>query len=235
MKIVKKSAEKIVFVEEIKESLANALRRSSSEIPVLAIDEVEIYKNDSVLNDQMLAHRIGLIPLKNEKLNLRGDCSCKGEGCQKCTIQLKLHAKGPKTVSVKDFKGKADPVYEEMPLVILDEDQELEFVAFARMGKGIEHAKYAPGLVFYRHIAQLGKIKEIPEKYKQQISFLEKEGNTFLVDLPESALSELEESGEVEPSSLLAFTIESFGQMEAREILLQSIKALRENLKHLEE
>ncbi len=48
--------------------LANALRRSVDEIPVLAINEVDIYKNDSALYDEIIAHRLGLIVLKNQKL-----------------------------------------------------------------------------------------------------------------------------------------------------------------------
>ena len=41
IKIISKNKEKIVFETDIGESLANAIRRSVLEIPVLAIDEVE--------------------------------------------------------------------------------------------------------------------------------------------------------------------------------------------------
>jgi len=51
MKIIQKTREKVIFSCEIEESLANALRRSIDEIPILAVDEVEIHKNDSVLYD----------------------------------------------------------------------------------------------------------------------------------------------------------------------------------------
>ena len=47
-------------VLDIDESLANAIRRSITEIPVLAIDEVEIYKNDSALYDEMLGLRLAV-------------------------------------------------------------------------------------------------------------------------------------------------------------------------------
>jgi len=241
MEIIIKTKEKIVFVEEMSESLANALRRTVSEVPVLAVDEVEFYKNDSVLNDQMLAHRIGLVPLKNEKLVMREDCTCNGEGCAKCTIQLKVGAQGLKTVYAKDIKGKAEPVYEDMPIAILDKDQELEFVAHARVGRGIEHAKYSPGLVYYRHAYTLEgkqekKFKEILERYKHQITFIEKNGDTSLADLPEVCVSELQEieGVKVYPSDRMVFVIESFGQIEAKDILLQGIDILRENLKRLD-
>ena len=121
MKILEKTDEKIVFIEEIDESLANAIRRSALEIPILSIDEIEFRKNDSVLYDEVMGLRLGLIPLENPKaMVLPEKCSCKGKGCSKCEIQLKLQAKGPKTVYAKELKGKAGIVYPDMPIVKLN-------------------------------------------------------------------------------------------------------------------
>ena len=63
MKIIQKQEDKIAFVEEVDESLANSIRRSALEIPILAIDDVEFRKNDSVLYDEVMALRLGLIAL----------------------------------------------------------------------------------------------------------------------------------------------------------------------------
>jgi len=243
MKIIEKTKESIIFASEIDESLANAIRRSANEIPVLAVDEVEISKNDSVLYDEIIAHRIGLIPLKNEKLKLREDCDCKGKGCMKCMIQLKLSAKGPGTVYSKDLKGKAEAVYEKIPIVILQDGQELELVAFARLGKGIEHAKFSPGLVYYRNFADIeikncNGCKECVEACPLGLIKLEKKPeieNIWKCDLCEECVEACKKKGNdsitIKPSSEIVFFIESWGMIEAKEILSEAVDAIKENLK----
>jgi DNA-directed RNA polymerase subunit D len=137
MEVVSKTPEKIVLKIEANEALANAIRRSVSEVPTLAIDEVEIFKNDSALYDEVLAHRLGLVPLKTEK-----SMSAKTE------IKLKLSKSGPGTVYSEDLSGAADIVYPKIPITLLGEDAKLELVAVAKLGTGLEHAKYVPGLCY---------------------------------------------------------------------------------------
>lgn len=63
-------------------SVANALRRVMiSEVPTLAIDTVKIKSNTSCLNDEFLAHRLGMIPLVSrdvDDFNLTRACECNG-------------------------------------------------------------------------------------------------------------------------------------------------------------
>lgn len=249
MKILKKTNEKIIFVEEIKDSLANALRRAALEIPILAVDEVEFHKNDSVLYDEVLALRFGLVPFKTPKdMNLLEECTCKGKGCAKCTIQLKLSKKGPGTVYSKDLQGKAEPVFEDMPLVELADEQELELVATLRLGKGRTHTKYSPGLVYYRNVAEIKQegeckgcedcIKECPPNILKvengKLKFTD-EKSAYQCDMCEACVEACNKVGkkvlEIVPGKEIVFTIESWGQIKPEEVLMQSMKAIKKNLK----
>jgi len=71
MEIITKTPEEVSFILDMDVSLANAIRRSVAEIPVLAIVEADIYKNDSALYDEIIAHRLGLLSLKNQKMKRR--------------------------------------------------------------------------------------------------------------------------------------------------------------------
>ena len=54
-----------VELKGIDASLANALRRIIiAEVPTMAFHKVMLYQNTSVLPDELLVHRLGLLPLK---------------------------------------------------------------------------------------------------------------------------------------------------------------------------
>ena len=134
-------------------AFANALRRAMiSDVPTLAIEDVRIYDNTSALFDEMLTHRLGLIPIKTdlEAYAVRGSCSCGGEGCTGCTVTYTLSAEGPRLVTSGDLipqDPKAIPVSDKIPVVKLVKGQKLVLEARAVLGTGKEHAKWQPTLV----------------------------------------------------------------------------------------
>ncbi|PON88118.1 DNA-directed RNA polymerase, alpha subunit [Trema orientale] len=150
-------------------SMANALRRVMiAEVPTIAIDLVEIEVNSSVLNDEFIAHRLGLIPLTSERamsMRFSRDCdACDGDGqCEFCSVEFHLRAKcmsdqtldvtskdlytPDHTVVPVDFSDPAgDESAEQRGIIIvkLRRGQELRLRAIARKGIGKDHAKWSP-------------------------------------------------------------------------------------------
>ena len=243
--MAKSKEDKIQFELDTNESLANAIRRSANEIPNLAIEFAEIHKNDSALYDEIIAHRLGLVPIKtNRKLNEVEKCSCEGKGCSKCEIKLSLKDKGPCTVYSGDIKGELKPIHDKMPIVVLDKDQELELIAFARLGRGKDHAKYSPGLVYYRNVSEItvkntAEANKLLEKIKPSLIDFVKSGiKTGSVVLSDEDLDYLEsidkeKALEIKHGEDIVFFIESWGQIPPKEIFVQAVKALDHNLKEV--
>jgi len=134
-------------------AFANAFRRAMiGEVPTLAIEDVRIYNNTSALFDEMLAHRLGLIPIKTDltSYSTQAKCTCDGAGCPGCTVTYTLSAEGPRMVSSNDLipqDPKAVPVYDNVPIVKLTKGQTLVLEAKAVLNTGREHAKWQPTLV----------------------------------------------------------------------------------------
>src|SRR2546428_8404383 len=117
-------------VEGIKSALASAFRRTMiSEIPTMAIETVDFRKNDSALNDEIVANRLGFVPLifPDKTYNIISECpTCKGKGCSQCQVKITMKKKGPGVVVSGDLKSAdkdVKPVFDDIPVVELFENQ----------------------------------------------------------------------------------------------------------------
>lgn len=155
----------------------NTIRRYTlAKVPTFAIDEVMIVVNTSSMFDEILAHRLGLIPLKSEEAIERArtidvetceKCASsseevEGEICKNCFVNMSLEAEAT-TDEVTVYSGhiKSDdpyvvPVYNNIPIVILAPGQRISLELKARIGRGLEHAKWSPAnIAVTRYVADI--------------------------------------------------------------------------------
>lgn len=237
-----KEKDKLFFeISGVDISYVNTLRRlCMSEVSVIAIEDVEFRKNDSGLYDEIVALRLGLTPFKTDlkSYTLASECKCKGKGCARCQLKMTLKAKGPCTVYSGDIKTKdpkVKPVYPKMPIVKLLEGQQLELEATAVMGIGKVHTKWSPCLAFYREIADISIGKqpdnkeEIVEQCPKNVFVVKNDKLEIVKDkvidctLCDACVELSNGKIKVEPNDDFLMTIESWGQLEPKEIVKEAI------------
>ena len=141
-----------VKLKDIPLEYANALRRIClNGIPVFAIDTVDIIENSSVLADEALAHRLALIPIKTDLTRFAepSKCECKSEtGCSNCRVMLVLDSgdtNTTRTVFSNELSSEdkdVAPISDKIPIIKLTQGQRVKVEAYAKLGRGSEHAKW---------------------------------------------------------------------------------------------
>jgi len=131
---------------------ANALRRIClNGVPVFAIDTVDIIENSSPLADEALAHRLALIPIKTDLSRFvePSKCDCKSEtGCSNCRVMLILDSGDTdvtRTILSNELTSEdkdVSPISDKIPIIQLAPGQRVKLEAYARLGRGTEHAKW---------------------------------------------------------------------------------------------
>jgi DNA-directed RNA polymerase subunit D len=242
---------KLIFMmKDTDEAFANTIRRMVvEEVPTLAVEDVEIKENNTALYDEMLALRLGLLPLKTDlkSYNLKSECKCGGEGCAQC--ELKITLKGSKKGYLKAGDTQStDPkctfVYDDMIIVKLLPKQKVDVTMTAILGKGKEHAKWSAGWAYYKKEAsvKLGKVNNAEKVAKACVDgVFSLKGNKLSVNadkVNESRLLEfyadLDKGIEIEYTDNIIFTLESWGQLSIKQILDESANILIQKCEELE-
>lgn len=250
LEIIEQHENEMKFVlSDITPTFANTLRRLiMSEVPTMAIDEVIVIENTTPLYDEIVAHRLGLLPLKTDLTNyiLPTECTCGGQGCVSCEVSLTLEKAGEKDIEVvysSDLMSQ-DPkivsVYPNIPVLKMAKNQKIFLEAIARLGRGLDHAKWQP-------------ISTISYKYYPVVEFNDKEctycgdcvevcprdiikinnGKIFAENIINCSLCnqcvETCENDAVFVSTTgrdFIFTVESTGALSIKEILVHALKIL---------
>jgi DNA-directed RNA polymerase subunit D len=155
IKILERNDNRVAIeFNNIPRQYVNALRRLSiSEVPTFAIDDVVMLENSSVMHDEAVAHRLGLMPLRTDlqRFVLPNLCECKSTlGCSRCRVLLVLDSEAndkTKVVTSGELISEDDtvkPISKEIPIIVLAPGQKLKFEAYARLGIGKDHAKWQP-------------------------------------------------------------------------------------------
>lgn len=164
-------------------AFANAFRRLMlSEVPSMAIEKVYIYNNTSIIPDEVLAHRLGLIPLRANPLLFQmksADEANNDEGTELDTLDFELKFKAAKRTGDElvrnqnvysshikwQPKGKQASLFKEPDIGPIHDDiliskmrsgHELDLKLVAVKGLGKDHAKFSPvATAYYRLLPEM--------------------------------------------------------------------------------
>ena len=141
IQILTSENEKIsIRIKGVSQHYANALRRIClNGVPIFAIDTVDIIENTSVLPDEGIAHTLGMIPLKTELAEF-------DESDSRVMLVLDSGAtENTKIVTSAELESKdqiVKPISNQIPIAHLAPGQRIKLEAYARLGRGTEHAKW---------------------------------------------------------------------------------------------
>ncbi len=141
IQILTSENEKIsIRIKGVSQHYANALRRIClNGVPIFAIDTVDIIENTSVLPDEGIAHTLGMIPLKTELAEF-------DESNSRVMLVLDSGAtENTKIVTSAELESKdqiVKPISNQIPIAHLAPGQRIKLEAYARLGRGTEHAKW---------------------------------------------------------------------------------------------
>ena len=236
----------VLKIEDTSPYFVNSIRRVMlSELPKLAVENVVIYDNTTALFDEIISHRLGLIPIPTDLslLTFRDQCTCKGKGCPNCTVRYTLSKEGEGVVYSGDLQPeeKSWAIKEDkIPIVELYNDQRLILEIEAVLGCGRDHAKWqpvqAPGYTFVPTIQidkkKINEVKEfindlpegLVELKKDQIQIKDMEKIPVFESYVDKAKADFI-TIKRDPSKII-FSFETDGSLSAKDALRESAKIL---------
>jgi DNA-directed RNA polymerase subunit D len=242
-----------IKIEDVKPYFVNSIRRIMiSELPKLAVNEVVIYDNTSALFDEIISHRLGLVPIPTDLslLSFRDECVCKGKGCPNCTVRYTLSKEGDGAVYSGDLQPaeKSWAITEDkIPIVKLYGNQRLILEVEAVLGKGRDHAKWqaiqAPAYwmdpIIEFDKSKVEDVKKFIGKLPEDIVTI-KGNNLILKDNKNLPIVESQISKEnvdfikiKRDPTKFTFHFETDGSFSAKDAIIESVKILQKKYEEL--
>ncbi|XP_070590309.1 DNA-directed RNA polymerases I and III subunit RPAC1 isoform X2 [Erythrolamprus reginae] len=172
-------------------AIANAFRRILlAEVPTMAVEKVLVYNNTSIVQDEILAHRLGLIPIcadprlfeyKNEdecdeintlQFRLKIKCSKNIQAARESSepnelyINHKVYSKHMEWVPLgsqaDNMNANFRPVHDDILIAQLRPGQEIDVLMHCVKGIGKDHAKFSPvATASYRLLPEITLLKPV--------------------------------------------------------------------------
>ena len=235
------------LVRGVSPAVANGIRRAMvADVPTFSIDTVRFVENSSVMFDEMIGLRLGLVPLSTPLDDFEeGD-----------VVTLALDVEGPATAYSGDIES-SDPMVEpadnNIPIIELKENQHLELEADAVLDTGKSHAKHQGGVsVGYRHLQRVEVVGDAGEFEEQESNILRgvieeaaaehadadaDNGDLVPTDAFDNDLTARYPGKEVEVHDVpnaFVFHVETDGSFSAEELVLRAAETLGDRAEELE-
>ncbi len=224
------------LVRGITPALANGIRRAIlADVPTLSIDTVRFVENSSVMFDEQLALRLGLVPLTTPE----------EEFDEEETVTLAIDVEGPGTAYSGDLVSSdpmVEPAEKNIPIIELKEGQRLEAEAEAVIGRGRDHAKHQGGVaVGYRHLQEIevvGDAVEYGDDGPEIVrGVIEDDGELVPTEAFDNDLTERYPDKDVdvhEVENAFVFHVESDGSMTVEDLVSRAVGSLYARADELE-
>ncbi|WP_253736565.1 DNA-directed RNA polymerase subunit D [Halohasta salina] len=217
------------LVRGLTPALANGFRRAMiADVPTFSIDTVRFTENSSVMFDEMIALRLGLVPLTTPLDDFEiGDA-----------VTVALDVEGPATAYSGDIETSdalVVPADENVPIIELKEGQRLEFEADAVLDRGKEHAKHQGGVsVGFRHLQAVEVVDDVGEFDDQEPQILRgvietPDGEVVLTDEFDNDLTNRYPGKELDVTDVpgaYVFHVETDGSLSVDELVLRAAEEL---------
>ena len=233
------------LVRNITPAFANGVRRAMiADVPTFSVDTVRVVENSSVMFDEQIGLRLGLVPLTTPP----------GEFEVGDTVTLSLDVEGPtreeaaETVTaysgdLVSVDGMVQPADENIPIIDLKPGQRLEVEAEAVLDRGREHAKHQGGVaVGYRHLQQVevvGDLGEFEDEEPHVVrGVIEDDGELVTAEAFDHDLTNRYPGKELEVTDVpnaFVFHVETDGSLSVDDLVLRAVDTLRGRAEELRE